>query len=185
MGMHGLALTMGNAALALKEKVINPDGPLYVRLVGRKSGLIDWLLTVLGINTTTVLEIYEDHVDYSYGSISGRVTETIPLVNVSNLICGYFKPVILFILGIIFCILTIAALFVVGLFAIVPLVLAVIFFVFYYLKKTTAIGVIPNSASTSAVAFKRSVIENQNITEEESKQIIAIVTKLISEANKK
>ena len=72
-----LANMLGSNALALQEKVINSEGPCYVRLVGRKSGLIDWLLTLLGINTRTMLEIYEDRIEYSYGSLSGRVLEVI------------------------------------------------------------------------------------------------------------
>ena len=66
--MHFLANLLGNNALALKEKVINPDGPLFIRLVGRKSGLVDWFLNLIGINTTTTLEVYEDRIEYSYGS---------------------------------------------------------------------------------------------------------------------
>ena len=60
--MHSLANLIGTQALALQEKEINPEGPCYVRLVGRKSGLIDWLLTICGVNTTTTLEIYADRI---------------------------------------------------------------------------------------------------------------------------
>ncbi len=174
--MHLFANAMGSNALALKEKQINVEGPCYVRLVGRKSGLIDWLLNVLKIDTTTVFEIYADRVEYSYSSLSGKVVEVIPLSKVSNLVCGQFKPVILLVLAII-CVL--AAIPTIG----ISLIFAIIFGIFYKLKKSTAITVIPNSASATGVAFKRSVIENQQLTPEEAQQIVQIVTYLVNNAN--
>lgn len=176
--MHFLANLVGTQALALKEKEVNPDGPCYVRLVGRKSGLIDWLLTVCGVNTTTTLEVYADRIEYSYGSLSGNVLEVIPLSKVSNLLCGRFKPVILLVLAVIS---FFAAFVTYGL----SLILTVIFVVYYFLKKTTLISIIPNSASATAVAFKRSLIENKNISEEEAQQIIKMISELVEKANSK
>ena len=186
MGMHNFAMFLGNAALALKEKEINENGPLYIRLAGRKSGLLDWLLTVIGINTTTVVEVYEDRIEYSYGSISGSMQETIPLSKVSNLICGRFKPVLMFLLAVIAFIAGIIMAFAAKSFGLffVGIVFAVIFFIFYHLQKSTLISVIPNSASAIAVVFKRSIIENHNISEAEAKQIIRIINQLVDNANR-
>ena len=59
--MHLFADSIWTKALALKGKIINPRGPnLYVRLTGRKSGFLDWLLDMCGINTTTVWEVYDN-----------------------------------------------------------------------------------------------------------------------------
>jgi hypothetical protein len=123
------------------------------------------------------LEIYDDRIEYSYSSLSGNVLEVIPLSKVSNLLCGHFKPVILLVLAVIS---FFAAFATFGL----TLILTIIFTIYYFLKKTTLISIIPNSASTTSVAFKRSVIENQNISEEEAKEIISIVAKLVENANK-
>ena len=67
------------------------------------------------------------------------------------------------------------------LFIVAPL----IFVVYYFLKKSTLISIIPNSASATTVAFKRSLIENKNISEEEAQQIIKIVANLVENANLK
>ena len=123
--MHSLANLIGTQALALQEKEINPEGPCYVRLVGRKSGLIDWLLTICGVNTTTTLEIYADRIEYSYGSLSGKILEVIPLSKVSNLLCGRFKPFILLVLA---AIMFLAAFATFGL----TLILTVIFVIYYF-----------------------------------------------------
>lgn len=182
--MHNLALAAGKAALALREKQINPEGPLYVRLVGRQPGFVDFLLTLIGVNTTTTFEVFEDKIVYSHGSLSGNVTETIPLSKVSNLICGYFKPVILLVAGIIELILALVCLIAAPPVGVILLIVAAISIVMYHLKKTTLISVIPNSASSIAVVFKRSVIENNNISSEEAAQIVEIINTLVDNANR-
>lgn len=176
--MHLLANIVGTQALALKEKEINLEGPCYIRLVGRKSGLIDWFLTLCGINTTTTLEVYADRIEYSYGSLSGNVLEVIPLSKVSNLLCGRFRPVILLVLAVIS---FIAAFMTFGL----SLIFTIIFAIYYFLKKTTLISIIPNSAAATSVAFKRSLIENKNISDEEAQEIIKLVANLVENANAK
>ena len=176
--MHSLAMLAGGASLVLREKVINPEGPCYVKLVGRKAGLMDWLLTLIGINTTTTLEVFEDRIEYSYGSLSGRVLEVIPLSKTSNLLCGYFKPVIFLILAFVF---LIAAFATFGL----TLILTAFFVFMYFFRKSVLISIIPNSGSSTSVAFKRSLIENQNITEEEAQQIIQLISNLVENANRR
>lgn len=79
MGMHMAAMNASNSALVLKEKEINANGPCYIRLSGRKQGFWSWLMTLLGINVTTTLEVYEDRIERSFGSLSGFINETIPI----------------------------------------------------------------------------------------------------------
>lgn len=180
--MHLSANLIGNHALALKQKTINPQGPCYVRLVGRKSGLIDWLLNICGIDTTSILEVYSNRIEYKYSSLSGTTQEVIPLSKISNLVCGYFTPVILIVVAVI---LFLAALFF-GLKHVTSWILlaaAVIAFVYYFLKKSILISIIPNSGSSSCIAFKRSLIENENITKEEAEKIIGIIVALVEKAN--
>jgi hypothetical protein len=125
-----------------------------------------------------MLEIYEDRIEYSYGSLSGRVLEVIPLSQVSNLVCGYFKPVVLLFLAVI----SLPLVFVTfGL----SLILTALLVFFYFFKKSTLISIIPASSSAASVAFKRSLIENQNITEEEAAQIIKLVAGLVEKANQR
>ena len=116
--------------------------------------------------------------EYSYGSLSGRVLEVIPLSKTSNLLCGYFKPVIFLILAFIS---LIAAFATFGL----TLILTAFFVFMYFFRKSVLISIIPNSGSSATVAFKRSLIENQNITEEEAQQIIQLISNLVENANRK
>ena len=174
--MHTLALAAGSSSLVLREKTINPEGPCYVRLVGRKAGLVDWILTLIGVNTTTTLEVYADRIEYSYGSLSGNVQEVIPLSKVSNLVCGHFKPVIYLVLAVVF---LIAAFATFGM----TLIFSALFLFLYFFRKSTLVSVIPNSGAQAAVAFKRSLIEGQNLTEEEAKEVIKVISGLVESAN--
>ena len=45
--MKALSLLAARSALVLKEVTIDENGPLYVRIVGRKPGLIAWILNLL------------------------------------------------------------------------------------------------------------------------------------------
>jgi hypothetical protein len=145
---------------------------------------LDFLLTILGINTTRVLEVYENRIEYSYGSLSGYLTTIIPMGNISNMTMGFFKPVLWFIWALVFLIGGLVSSSEAGFGGIiVGLILAVGCIVVYYLRKTTYIGVIPNSAVGKGISFKRSIIENKNLSEEEAKQIIALINELISRSN--
>ena len=65
------------------------------------------------------------------------------------------------------------------------LILTALLVFFYFFKKSTLISIIPASSSAASVAFKRSLIENQNITEEEAAQIIKLVAGLVEKANQR
>ena len=97
--MHSFAMLAGKAALVIREAEVNENGPLYVKIKGRKSGLIALLLTLIGVDTTTTFEVYENRIEFTEGSLSGRIKEMIPLSSVSNLGTGYMKPVIWMVLA--------------------------------------------------------------------------------------
>ena len=190
--MHLFANLVGVQALALKEKKINPQGPRYVRLVGRKSGLLAWFLNICGIDMTTVLEIYADRIEYKHRSLSGSILEVIPLSKVSNLFCGYFKPVILlfgaiiFLFAWMFCFLYrdfCLSYIDFAVISVIAFIFSVVLAIYYFLQKSILLSIIPNSSSAIAIAFKRSLIENKNITEDEAQLIIQIVVNLVESAN--
>lgn len=196
MGMHITAMKASHCALVLKEKKINIEGPCYVHLSGRKPGFWAWLLTLLGVNPTTTLEIYEDRIEFSSSTLSGFIRETVPIANVSNMVFAYFKPILLIVFAIIFIVVGIA-LFCVG-FLELPsdfvsglriaggllFIVAIIMLCVYAYKKTTILLIVPNSALAIAIAFKRSGIENQNISTEDTENIVKIINRLVSQNNK-
>ena len=158
--MIKLAQTAGKSALVIKECTINDNGPLYVRIVGRKAGIIGWFLATLGIDASTTLEVYQDRIEFSEGSLAGHLKEMIPLTSVSNLGTGYLKPIgwIIAMLVVLIASLNIAA----AGHSTGPIAFAVTFSIIciicYLLQKTMLIYVIPNSSLGAIVKFKRSII---------------------------
>lgn len=173
--MHSFAMLAGKAALVIREAEVNENGPLYVKIKGRKSGLIALLLTLIGVDTTTTFEVYENRIEFTEGSLSGRIKEMIPLSSVSNLGTGYMKPVVWMVLAII------SLLLIVPTFGIS--ILPMLFFGFlYFFRKSMLLYAIPNSGSGAVIIFKRSLIENVNISEEDAYKIIALITRLVEKS---
>ena len=188
--MHSFAMMASAHALVLTEKEINENGPCYVRLRGRKSGLVAWFLTLVGIDVTTEFCVYEDHIEISEGSVSGKINELVPISSVSNLGTGLVKPFVLLGLAALFIISALCslggALFTHGgagawagfLFS---LILAVLSIVAYKIGRTMMAYVVTDGGTTSGIFVKRSIIESKTLSEEEVDQIIAILTKLVRE----
>ena len=167
----GISRLSGAAALVIKEARINENGPLYVKIKGRKSGLIAWILSLLGIDATTTLEVYGDRMEFTEGSLYGRLIQMIPLSAVCNVITGYLKPFTYLIIALICIPLAIPTF---G----ISLILTAVFGILYFLRKSVLISIIPNSGHGPAICFKRSVIENVNIEEGDAYRIIAIINAL-------
>ncbi len=192
--MHKAAMMLGRSALVLKEAEINEEGPCYVKIRARKAGLLAWFFTLLGIDTTTTFEVYENRVEFSQGSLSGKFKEMIPMSSISNLGTGYMKPFILLLLA------TISGLYcfcglLVCLFANVPdsniipvlisLLFTLVFGVCYALRKSMVIYAIPDSGRGAVVAFKSSIIEGVYLSEEKAYRIINLMNELVEQSKAK
>jgi hypothetical protein len=140
----------------------------YVHLIGREAGLFAWLLSVLGLDPVTEVEIKKDFIIFSAASLSGRTTRVIPIRSLTSAFYGYEKPwQKALVLGAV-----LTPFFFIGL-LVGPL--------YYFLNKTLAIGVVEASSWSGGFAFKRSVIEGQNIDEKQAYKVIEIVRQLIEQ----
>ena len=63
MTIGQLARMSGRAALVLRKLEINEAGPHYVHIEGRKAGLMSWLCNFVGVDATTVFDVYEEAAD--------------------------------------------------------------------------------------------------------------------------
>lgn len=170
--MHQLATLVGPAALAVKELHIDPEGNegSYVRISGRKSGLADFFLSLIKIDTTTTFEVFEDHIKFTEGNLSGRVTTVLPLSAISSSSSGYFKPVLYLVIGF-----PLIAVFGLGLLLII----------YYFLHKTLLVTTESHSGATAAIAFKRSVVEGVKVEKEQAEEIIEIINQLTLKQQRK
>ncbi len=148
-------------------KEANEEGN-FVHLVGRESGLLSWLLSLFKIDPTSEVEIKDNLLKFTSSSLAGQEKRIIPMNSITSAYYGYEKPwKMALMLGILF-----MPVFFLGL-VIGPL--------YYILNKNLTVGVVEASGWVGAFSFKRSVIEGQNINEEEAYQVIEIIRSLIEE----
>ena len=81
-------------ALVLRKFEINQSSSAdkIIDIVGRKSGFVAFLLTVLGLDATTSLRCTRDRVEYKASSLFGETSITVPLNQVTGIVGGYKKP---------------------------------------------------------------------------------------------
>lgn len=162
MGMSSLAAAAAKSALVVKELEINEEGPRYVHIVARQAGGLAFVLSLLGIDSTTVFDVYEDRLEFIEGSLSGRLTTCMPLSSVSIATSGFVKPFILLVLGL----------------ALLPVCVGIFFIISYYLSKSLVVSVDSNGSSSITICLKRSVIEGVEINEETAFKIVDRIKEL-------
>jgi hypothetical protein len=161
--------------LVIKSWSVNPDasaGQPHLRVVGRESGIVSFVLSLVGISATTSLIVTSRHIEYERGSLSGFERSITPMSNVSATYYGRFKPWKLA-LAIATISVPLISFFGLGLIGILSAGL------YYYLNKKLTLGFVANSGKSSSLVFKRSVIEGQEITEDALRNIIALIEYLI------
>jgi len=168
--MHNIATMLGPSALATKEfwYSTTPENGKFVRIVGRKSGLVDWIFSMIGIDTITEFEVFRDHIRFKTSNLSGSNTMVIPVTSVSSTSSGYFKPFIYFVIGI-----PLLPFFGLGL---IPII-------YYFLHKSLMLSATAHSSEIAAIAFKRSVIEGVKVEQKDAEQVVEIINKLVLMAN--
>jgi len=194
--MFNLAALVGPAALATKEFTVHPQGSadgLYVRIVGRKSGLFAWLLSLLQIDATTIFEVYQDRIVFKSANLSGATNTTVPLASVCLTASGFFKPVLYIILAVLLFVpasmgllaaLMVAshsseAAFAAGCFPMILLAFCALLVWLYFLRKTLLVSIQANSGTLIAIAFKRSVMEGVTVEAEDAERVISLVNQLL------
>ena len=173
MGMSSFASAAARSALVVKEIKLNEAGPQYVHIVARKAGVIAFLLSVIGIDSTTTFDVYADKLDFSQGSLSGYIKSCMPLSSMTVATGGYVKPFIELILGIL-CVFP-GAIFTFGISALIGLILII----HYFLSKTLLIQVVASSGWDATICLKRSVIEGIEINQATADKIVDLIKNLV------
>lgn len=186
--MHSMAMSLGEKALVLKEFSINEDAKneAQVRIVARNEGLIAWLLTLMGVDVTTTFEVYSNRIEFSRGSISGKLCNVMPLSALSVGKTGYTKPVMFLVLAV----LIFAGGIVVGTQEgmtgfLIGAAIALVLLVSYFFKKALIISAVSHSGFVAGFAFKRSVIEGVKVDYEQAAQVISIINRNIVQQSSK
>lgn len=173
--MHSLARLLGKSALVVKEAKIDKSADCQVKIVARKAGLISWLLSLLGIDSTFTLLVYRDRLESEEGSLSGRINTTIPLVALDTFMSGFTKPVQLVVFAIVSFVAALGMFQNSAGFGVLLLLLAAVFAVLYYLRKSLLLNFSTNGGGGIILIFKRSVIEGVNVNEALAKEVTDLV----------
>lgn len=198
------------AALVLKKWHVSnlestQENP-FVDIVGRKSGILAWVLSLLGVDPTTTFTATNSGVTFHEGSLSGAGLSFIPFENISSLSWGYFKPwkLALVILFLTFITTRLLQAMTGGLFGspnyreyfespvgmlqhyipIIPLIVSIIVaLLYYFLNRLLTIAVTEMAGHTYSIRFKRSIIENVDVNAEQAEQVYKVLRVLLLSAN--
>lgn len=164
----------------------------YVRILGRRPGIVAWLLARLGVDPTVTFSVTAKNVIHEAGAWSGHERKLIPIRHVNCfesgsrrpwlaalVIAALLAPVLGGLSSLVFTLLVEPAgsmpVLLVGFLIGLGLALA-----YYMLNKTLRIQV--NAAAHSAeISFRRSVIENQTIDEAAAARVVAIIQTLVDQ----
>ena len=188
------------SALVLKqwmahEEPVDRDGN-YIVISGRESGLIAWFLALVGVDPTTTIKVSLKRVEFRASSLSGTNNRMIPLQGLCSTYYGYHKPwkkaLGTFAL-LMWLVLSLgsalaqadAAGSAYGTFIFGTLISAGISLAYYFLNRTLTFGFVENSGVISGIMFKRSVIENIDVNEQQARYVCELTQAIIERVQAK
>lgn len=180
-----LVVALSGRSIVVKSFYASPtprsDG-VYVEIVGRQGGLIDWLFALLGIDATLEMRIRFDKVEYLSTSLAGFNRVIVPIESVSSVYFGAFIPWIKSLVVFICFLFGAYAGFdagstgaVIG-FVIAGVIVSVLILV---LGREKSIGFSEVNGDDYTVNLKRSVIEGKEIEEANLQEISKIIIALL------
>lgn len=181
MTIARLARLSAGSALVLTEAKIKEEGDLRIHIKGRREGLIEWIRANLGLSDTTTLDVYENKIVYHSSFLSGSFDESIPLHSVSNVGVGILKPFKYLLLSIVSIGVSIylACDWYCKSYCWIPLIFAVVFGFLYWSRKSILLYITPHCGASTAISFKRSLIEAVSINQETANKFASIILQLI------
>ena len=159
----------------------------YVAITGRKEGIISWILALIRIQPTVSITVSESRIEFSQASLSGSVRRMIPLTGVCSTLYGYYKPwkqALLVFLILVWIAVGIGRAissasgddrFAVGALPVGIVIGVAISVLYYFQNRTLTLGFVENSGIVSAIQFKRSIIEGQDIDEANAEYVCQLV----------
>lgn len=154
----------------------NSDELLFIS--GRQSGLIGWLLVKLGLGAETTIQVNKKELLMKSSSLSGEFHSIMTLKSIASSHCGFYKPIFILILAILF---IIGGIFLmigssVG-FGIFLIILGLICCAVYYFKKMIRIMVQTKGGGIFGMCFTPSFIEGINVDIEKARAAVDLINK--------
>jgi len=171
-----------SATLVLKQFdcSTSDESGQFITIVGRPSGLMALILSLIGLVEDTKFTVTASRVDILTTNLSGKLTSSAPLHNIASTVSGYSKN-----LGWLFAAI---AVLIAGFGSlgsgevwpfIVMLLLAIVFFVLYVFSRRFIVAVETNGGSLLGVRFKGGVIAGITIDLDKVNDTTAVINELI------
>ncbi len=164
---------------------IDANAETFVHITCRPSGLLNWLLNLIGIVGTSSLTANRECLDFKTTSLKGFESVTAPLPCVTTVTCGLRKPlnhlisaIVCFLLG------TIGAA-AISKYLMLFLLLAIVYGVLYYLGKSFFIGFMNGGDRVYGVEFHASVIEGIKVDNDKVNETCALIRQEIIKSHAK
>lgn len=159
----------------------------YVHIIGRRRGLIAFILSLMRIEPKVHLEISGERIKVSAATIFGSGTRVLPLENCCSTFYGYRKPFFAALLLSFFISFILAGpmFFIPG---IGPVVAGLLFIlgpilgvIYYILNKSIYLEFVEMSGIVTGIAYRGSMIEGVVVDEESAAYICTLTQALIDE----
>jgi hypothetical protein len=183
----GGGIHIAGPTLVLRKFKIDdaPSAEVVVDIVGRVSGIIAWLLTIIGFDAEYNLKVTDKEITFKSSSLYGQIHRIVPLPSVASTHCGYSKPIGYLIMGAIFLVGSVLSGLEIrsgGGLIVIGLVIGVIFLIAYYLSKKIAISLETSGGMQFGLSFKRSVMETVSVDMDQALRAIRIINQKIIES---
>lgn len=182
------------SSLVMRKFLIDetPQATNFLDIIGRRSGLLAWFLTVLGFDAETSLRASSDVVEFRTASMFGKVYRVVPLSSVSSTQCGYTRPVgYIIVAGIILLWAIYSKIESLSnpypryqsseqeLILFVAVIIAVVCLLAYIFLKKLTVSVETSGGTILSISFQRSLIENVAVDIERASKGIELLNRRI------
>lgn len=180
-----LALALTSPAIVVKSFYANtkPRGDgVYVEIIGRRAGVVEWLFALLKIDATLEMRIRFDKIEYLSTNLSGFNRVVLPIYSVSSVYFGVFRPWLrslvalsYFLVAAYYAAVATSTGAVLGFIA-AGVIVSVLIFI---LARERSIGFSEVNGKNYVVRLKRSVIEGKEIGEQDLEKISKMIIELL------
>ncbi len=167
------------AKYVLTKFHMDENAETFLSITSRPSGIINWILTRIGIVATQSFEANQECLDFSGTSLKGFESVTAPHPCVTSVVCGMKKPFWMLVTTIICLLLGTLGAFALGKTSLLFLFLAVVFGILYYINKNFYIGFMNGGDRLYYVQFHSSIIESVTVDSKKVQEACALVRKVI------
>ena len=172
-------LGSGMSVLVLRRFAVSddPQQETLVWITGRKSGLMGWILTVLGLSAETTLRVTRKEMLFRDTSLSGSSDSLLSLKGgIASVHCENRKPIAYLFVAVCFALSGIVVAFTATFAgAIGSLLLSGVMFVLYHFNKSVSIRVQSKGGAVFGMRFKPSLIENVSVDQERVRRTIELI----------